>query len=70
MGKSIRLQNKFSKEWLTLFEKSNQQKSPSYQDTISYFKKFEEKTPYARMFTIGISPQGREIKHLMFLLKK
>ena len=65
MGKSIRLQNKFSKEWFTLFEKSNQQKSPSYQETISYFKKFEDKTPYVKMFTFGISPQGREIKHLV-----
>jgi len=58
-------QQKFSNEWLTLFEKSNQQKSPSYQETISYFKKFEDKTPYARMFTIGVSPQGREIKCLV-----
>jgi len=55
----------FSKEWLTLFEKSNQRKSPSYQKTISYFKKFVEQTPYAKMFTIGISPQGREIKCLV-----
>lgn len=53
---------KFSKEWLTLFEKSNQSKSPDYRDTISYFKKFEEKTPYAKLFDIGISPQNREIK--------
>jgi len=58
-------QKTFSKEWLTLFEKSNEQKSPSYQDTISFFKRFEEKTPYAKMFTIGISPQGREIKCLV-----
>jgi hypothetical protein len=58
-------QQKFSNEWLTLFEKSNQQKSPSYHETISYFKKFVDTTPYARMFTIGVSPQGREIKCLV-----
>src|SRR3989337_3838659 len=58
-------QPQFSKDWLTLFEKSNQQSSPSYQETISYFKKFVDHTPYAKMFTIGISPQGREIKCLV-----
>src|SRR3990170_5745342 len=58
-------QKRFSNEWLTLFEKSSQQKSPSYRETISYFKKFVDKTPYAKMFTIGISPQGREIKYLV-----
>jgi murein tripeptide amidase MpaA len=65
MKRNIPSQKKFSDDWLTLFEKSNQQKSPSYQKTISYFKKFVDKTPYAKMFTIGISPQGREIKCLV-----
>jgi hypothetical protein len=55
----------FSKDWLTLFEKSNQQKSPNYQETISYFQKFVDKTSYCKMFTFGISPQGREIKCLV-----
>ena len=55
----------FSKEWLTLFEISNQQKSPSYKETIAYFKKFVDQTPYANMFTFGTSPQGREIKCLV-----
>lgn len=65
MKKNLHPQNKISNDWLTLFEKSNQQKSPSYQETISYFKKFVDKTPYAKMFTIGTSPQGREIKCLV-----
>lgn len=64
MEKNSKLKN-FSKEWLTLFEKSHQQKSPDYEDTISYFKKFADKTPYAKMFTFGITPQGREIKCLV-----
>jgi len=59
------MKKNLSKEWLTLFEKSNQQKSPSYQETISYFQKFVDKTPYAKMITIGISPQGRELKCLV-----
>lgn len=58
-------QKAFSKEWLTFFEMSNEQKSPSYRDTISFFKRFEEKTPYTKMFTIGTSPQGREITCLV-----
>lgn len=59
------MKKSLSKEWVTLFETSKHQKSPSYQGTISYFKKFEEKTPYAKMFTIGVSSQGREIKCLV-----
>ena len=57
--------NNIPKDWLTLFEKSNKQKSPNFQKTISYFKKFVDETPYAQMFTFGISPQGREIKCLV-----
>ncbi len=64
MEKNSKHKNIF-KEWLTLFEKSHQQKSPDYEDTISYFKKFVDKTPYAKMFTFGITPQGREIKCLV-----
>lgn len=58
-------QKRIPNEWLTLFEKSNQQKSPSYKETIAYFKKFVDETDYANMFTIGISPQIREIKCLV-----
>jgi murein tripeptide amidase MpaA len=65
MKKNNPSQTRFPNEWLTFFEKSNQQKSPPYQDTISYFKKFVDQTNYAKMFTIGISPQGREIKCLV-----
>lgn len=65
MKKNTPSQKKFSYEWLTFFEKSNEQKSPPYQETISYFKKFVDRTLYAKMFTIGISPQGREIKCLV-----
>ncbi len=65
MKRSTNSKNKFSSEWLTLFEKSHQQKSPSYQETVIYFKKFVEQTPYAKMITFGISPQGRELKCLI-----
>lgn len=57
--------NKILKEWLTQFEKSNFLESPNYDDTIKYFEKFESETPFAKMVTIGISPQKREIKLLV-----
>ncbi len=65
MKRNPREQKSIPKEWLTLFEKSKFQKSPSYKDTISYFQKFANKTPYAKLFTIGNSAQGREIKCLV-----
>ena len=52
----------FSKDWLTHFEKSNQLESPDYENTLKYFQKFADNTPYVKIKTIGITPQGRELK--------
>ncbi len=65
MKKSTPAPKAMSTDWSTLFEKSNQQKSPNYHESISYFKKFVDKTPYAKMFPIGDSPEGREINCLV-----
>lgn len=51
-----------SKDWLTHFEKSNQLESPDYENTLKYFQKFADSTPYVKIKTIGITPQGRELK--------
>ncbi|MDP2362143.1 MAG: peptidase M14, partial [Ignavibacteria bacterium] len=51
-----------SKDWLTHFEKSNQLESPDYENTLKYFQKFEDNTPYVKIKTIGVTPQGRELK--------
>ena len=51
-----------SKLWLTHFEKSNQLESPVYEDTLKYFQKFADHTPYVKVQTIGVTPQGRELK--------
>jgi hypothetical protein len=51
-----------SKDWLTHFEKSNQLKSPDYENTLKYFQKFVDNTPFVKIKTIGVSPQGRELK--------
>lgn len=51
-----------SKDWLTHFEKSNQLESPDYENTLKYFQKFVNSSPYVKIKTIGLSPQGRELK--------
>lgn len=51
-----------NKNWLTHFEKSNQLESPNYENTLKYFQKFADGTPYVRIQTIGLTPQGRELK--------
>jgi hypothetical protein len=51
-----------SKDWLTHFEKSNQLESPDYENTLKYFQKFVDSTPFVKIKTIGITPQGRELK--------
>lgn len=51
-----------SKDWLTHFEKSNKLESPDYENTLKYFQKFADKTPFVKIKTIGITPQGRELK--------
>ncbi|MBK6913415.1 MAG: hypothetical protein IPH11_07040 [Ignavibacteriales bacterium] len=56
---------KIPQQWLTHFENSNFLESPNYSDTIKYFQKFEVESPYAKLLTIGISPQRREIKLLV-----
>lgn len=56
---------KISSHWLTHFERSNFQESPNYSETIKYFQKFETESKYAKLITIGFSPQKREIKLLI-----
>ncbi len=51
-----------SKDWLTHFEKSSQLESPDYENTLKYFQRFADSTPYVKIKTIGITPQGRELK--------
>jgi len=56
---------KFSSHWLTHFEKSGFVSSPRYAESLKYFKQFEKKTLFAKMFSIGTSPQGRSIECLV-----
>ncbi len=52
-------------DWITHFEQSGEMESPSYNDTIAYFRRFEEKTKMAKLISMGVSSQGREIKCLV-----
>ncbi len=52
-------------EWETLFERSKGQQTPSYQDTIDYFKRLDKASDIARLETFAVSPQGREIAVLL-----
>jgi len=56
---------KLSESWLTYFERSNGTDSPRYRESIQYFKNFEKYSPFAKMMTIGRSPQGRSIECLI-----
>ena len=48
--------------WITHFEKSGFVSSPRYNESMAYFKKMTVHSKYAKMFSIGSSPQGRSIE--------
>jgi len=54
-------QDKVSDKWQTRFEKSNYLETESYKETIEYFNKLAAYSPYAKMISFGISPQGRNL---------
>jgi len=51
--------------WITHFEKSRFLSTPCYTESIEYFQKLAEYSPFAELKTFGISPQGRELKYLI-----
>ncbi|MBX2976477.1 MAG: M14 family metallopeptidase [Ignavibacteriaceae bacterium] len=66
----LQAQPRLSKEWETLFEKSSFLSSPSYSETMDYFKRLENHSPLARMISIGKSPQGRDIYSIIVSKEK
>jgi murein tripeptide amidase MpaA len=52
-------------EWLTPFELSNGTESPRYADTMKWFHKLAAASPHAKMFSFGVSPQGRDIPYFV-----
>lgn len=54
-------QTKISKNWLTHFEKSNYLETERYDETMLYFQKIADASPYVKMISFGVSPQGRKL---------
>lgn len=54
-----------SSEWETEYERSGFVRSPDYDRSIAYFRKFVTATSNARMHPIGTTPQGRTIQCLV-----
>lgn len=56
---------KVSDNWKTFFEKSNFLSTPNYAETIAYFKKLADYSPYAKLIPFGKTPQGRTMHCLI-----
>ena len=50
--------------WETYFEESGFNATSRYAETMEYFQRLADYSDYAQFFTIGISPQKRELKCL------
>ena len=57
----ISSQTKIPSKWITRFEKSGYLETETYDQTVAYFKKLADSSPYAKMLSFGISPQGRKL---------
>lgn len=55
-------QKNYSGKWITHFEKSGMTESPDYKNTLKYFEQFAKDFPSVKIKTIGLTPQGRELK--------
>ena len=58
---TIHSQSKVPGRWITHFEKKGYLETESYDQTMEYFKKLADTSPYAKIFSFGISPQGRNL---------
>lgn len=65
MANSPLAQPDFSKEWETRFEKSGFLETSNYAETMEFFAKFADYSPYVRFESMGVSPQGRNINYLI-----
>lgn len=60
-GKSESLIAKSNHPWITPTEKSDFKTTPSYDETMAWFKKLADASPLIRMVSIGRSPEGRDL---------
>jgi len=47
--------------WTTFYEKSGKLETPRYVETMAYFKRLADFSPFATMFSFGKSPEGRDL---------
>ena len=52
-------------EWITYFERSGFTATPRYDNSMEYFQRLADYSPWAEFESFGISPQGRELKFLI-----
>jgi len=55
-------QNNNQDRWVTPFEKSGGLSSPGFEETMRFFEHFTRESHYAKMITLGFSPQGRPMR--------
>ncbi len=60
-GKSELLIAKADNAWITPTEKSGFVTTPSYKETMDWFKKLDDASPLISMVSIGSSVEGRDI---------
>lgn len=59
-----------AQEWLTFFEKSQGLATPRYAETMAFFQKLDQASPYARLESFGQSPEGRSLPLLIISSEK
>ena len=64
-GKSLELVAKKDNPWITPTEKSEFVTTPSYAETITWFKALCDASPLLRMITVGQSANGRNIEMII-----
>lgn len=55
-------------DWITYFERTDSLGTPRYEETVRYFQRLADTSPFARMTSFGTSPEGRELP-LMIISK-
>ena len=60
-GKSLELALSADHEWATLFEQSGLERTPRYDETVSWLQRLVDEAPELSMVSLGRSAEGREI---------
>jgi len=58
---AVHTQSTAPDHWRTHFERSDYLETPRYDESMEYFRMLSDSSGYAKMFSFGISPQGRDL---------